>query len=110
MHNQSYVDKINSLLDDTYIYEISNLITINKDDFFLQTLPKLVKNQKTWISLIKHHPTVPTLYSLPKIYKRNTLLRSIISNIGKIARAIAKILTPYSKQSTSLRYKLWKLT
>ena len=43
MHKQRYVDKINSLLEDTNTYEIPNLITINKN---IISFNKLFKNRK----------------------------------------------------------------
>ena len=58
MHKYIYVDKINSLLDDTNTYEISTLTTINKD---IISFNKTFKNKKSWTSLIEHHPTIPTL-------------------------------------------------
>ena len=63
------VDKINSLLEDTNTYEISNLTTINKD---IISFNKLVRNKKNWISLIEHYCTIQTLYAKARIYKPNT--------------------------------------
>ena len=97
MYKQRYIDKINSILEDTNTYQISNLTTINKNiTSFNQPFKKLIKNQKTWTSLIEHYPTIPILYGLPKIHKPDTPLWPIISSISitthKKARAIAKIL------------------
>ena len=93
-----YVDKINSLIDDINIYGISNSINIDKDiisfyELFKKTRQKL---KKTWTSLIEHQPTVPTLYDLPKIYKPNTPLQFIFSNIGstKIVPPLLDTISP----------------
>ena len=70
MHKQRYIDKINSLLEDTNTYEISYQTTINKNiTFFHKLFTKHINKQKTWTSLIEHHPTIQILYSLPKIHK-----------------------------------------
>ena len=99
MVKQRYIHKMNSFQKDINTYGISNPTTINKDIISVNKLfKKLEKNQKTWTSLIEHHPKIPTLYSLPKIHQPNTPLWPIISSISsvthKIAYAIAKILTP----------------
>ena len=74
MYKQGYGDKINSFLEDTNTYEISNQSIINK-----KTLPasksfqKLTKSKKK--NLDTPHrtpPNNPTLYGLPKTHKPDT--------------------------------------
>ena len=116
MHKQKFADKINSFLEDTDTYEISNLTTISQHIIpFNKLFKKLINNQKIWTSVIEHHPSIPTLYGLPKIHKPRYPLRPIISSIGrathKIARAIAEILIPPTRHNQPLTHqKLWRLS
>ena len=99
-----YVDKINSLLEGTNAYEISNLITINKNiTSFNKLLKNLVKNENTWTSLIEYpnNPNIIWLTQNPQINPLRPIISSIGSATHKIARAIAKILPPLGTISPS---------
>ena len=51
-----YVDKINSLLDDTSTYEISNLtMTLFHST---NSSKNLSETKNTWTSFIEHHPRI----------------------------------------------------
>ena len=100
MDTHTYTQKIASLLNDTDTYETTKISHINKETSkFNKSLRSILKDEDpSWTRLIEYHPTLPRLYGLPKTHKPNIPLRPIISGIGsathKIARAIAKILTP----------------
>ena len=100
MDRNTYINKMNSLLEDNNIYTTTDIKTIKQNTTkFNKTYKNLIKGEdKYWSTLIEHHPRTPTLYGLPKTHKQNIPMRPITSGIGsaphKIARAIAKILTP----------------
>ena len=102
MDLHEYTNKIHALLRDPLTYTPTNLNTIQKETTkFNQAYKRLFTNDdtdKTWTSLIEYHPRIPTLYGLPKTHKANVPMRPITSGIGsaphKIAKAVAKILTP----------------
>ena len=102
LDKDEYISKIKNLLSDTDTYEkIHNRSSIDKRNVsFNKTLGKILKDAKPhWSRLIEYHPTLPKLYGLPKTHKPGTPIRPIISGIGsathRIARAVAKILTPF---------------
>ena len=107
MHKHRYVDKINSLLEDTNIYKISHLITINKDITSFNNLLKKTCQPppKKKLGLPSLNTTLQSSYGLPKIHKPNISLRPIISSIGrnshKMARVIPKISPLLGKISPS---------
>ena len=113
MHKQRYKDKINSLLEDTNIYKISNPTTINKGIIPSNKLEKK-NSRRTKYPGHPSNPTNPTLDGLLKIHKPNTSLRPIISSIGsathEIACALAKILTSTRHNQPLTRYKLRRFT
>ena len=100
MNKRDYVDKITTMLEDDTTYEQTDKSTVEKETAkFNRSLKKTLKNYgKTWTQLIDYHPLIPQLHGLPKLHKQNIPIRPIISGIGsaphKIARALAKILTP----------------
>ena len=100
MDTTTYHSKIYDLLNDANTYTVTTLQHINKENTkFIKSYKKLISSQaKSWSSLIEYHPKIPTLYGLPKTHKPNIPMRPIISGIGstphKIAKSIAKLLTP----------------
>ena len=120
MNTQDYNNKMMDLISDNNVYSETTLPKIEKDTkTFNKKMKKLlVGKQKSWIKLINYHPKIPSLYGLPKTHKPLIPMRPIISGIGsaphKIAREIAKILTPllgtisptHIKNSGDLLHKL----
>jgi len=100
MNSSQYNDKMLELLSDQNTYDQISLHTITQNtNSFNKSYKNLVKHaNKSWSSIIEYHPTIPTIYGLPKTHKPGFPLRPIISGIGtaphNIAKSLAKLLTP----------------
>ena len=74
MHKHMYIDKINSFLDDTNIYEIFNLITINKDiTSFTKLFKKTQQKQKLGFPSLNTTLQSPHYMAYPKSKNQTSL-------------------------------------
>ena len=70
-------------------------------DVFNMSYKKLIRREdKFWSPKIDYHPLIPKIYGLPKIYKPENLLGSIISGIRiapphNITKSFAEMLTRF---------------
>ena len=108
------------LMDNNNTYEKISLQTVlNNINNFNKSYKKLISNEdKSWSSLINHHPIIPKICGLPKTHKPDIPIRPIISGIEtalhKIVKLLPKLLSPllgtisgtHIKNSGSLLNKL----
>ena len=101
MNTNTYDEKMFELLNDTNTYLPTDAKTIQKavTDFNRSYKRIIGKHKDTWLSIIEYHPRMPKIYGLPKTHKKDIPMRPIVSSVDsaphRIAKAIAKILTPF---------------
>lgn len=59
--------------------------------------------QQDWLRQVNHSPIVPTIYGLPKLYKNEIPLHSILSTIfssmNYLSKKLSKTIQPLNKNS-----------
>jgi len=97
MNKQTYINKMNKTLDDDSTYRIIKkdplkMITNKTNNMLKIWLNNKIIDEYTYKSLQCTNGNLPRCYGLPKIHKKGTPLRIVISSIGSPLYNIAKYL------------------
>ena len=105
MDRSDYTKKMKELLEDNNTYRPLKMDPTNKLKSRLITILRRIKAESRLEDTIykKMYPTgvsSPKLYGLPKIHKKNNLLRLIVSSRGSVTYGVAKKLAKILKHLT----------
>jgi len=110
MNKQTYINKMNKTLDDDSTYKIIKkdplrIITNKTNNMLKVWLDNKIIDEHTYKNLRCTNGNLPRCYGLPKIYKKDTPLRIVISSIGSplynMARYLHEILNSSVKRPAS---------
>ena len=105
MDRSDYIKKIKELLEDTSTYRPLNMDPTNKQKSKLLNILRRIKTESgiedtAYRKMYLTGASSPKLYGLPKIHKKNNLLRPIVSSRGSVAYGVAKEVARILKPQT----------
>ena len=109
MNSSDYKQKLSNLLDDKTVYEVLKKYVATTYKNRLVKIPRELKTEGTISGSVCHEiyttsKDAPNFYGLPKIHKKDSPLRPIVSRIGSIsfkaAMHLAVILNPLTGKNS----------